>query len=383
MTMILCVIAYAEVRRQRHPMRKLLAILIFASCVSASAQTSTTCGQTLQSATDSGDALGELATPCVTGSNTGGYTVSTISYWVGSPTSTSFDLGVYGNSSGSPSLLLCSASTGTITPSSGWNSINLTGCPTLSANTTYWIGYVTGSNQIEQGLVTGNCPGTNSVSTWTNALLSGVSLPSAFPANTPDAYNKCYSLYMTLTSATGSPGPLAITTTSLPNGTVGTAYSTTLAATGGTTPYTWSLTSGTLPSGLSLNASTGAINGTPTATASATSLTFKVTDSETPAQTNSATLSLTVNSVTSTTCGQTLQSATDSGDALGELATPCVTGSNTGGYTVSTISYWVGSPTSTSFDLGVYGNSSGAQVCFSARPRPALSRRRRAGIRLI
>jgi len=87
---------------------------------------------------------------------------------------------------------------------------------------------------------------------------------------------------------------LAITTTSLPAGVVGTAYSATLAATGGTSPYTWSLTSGTLPAGLSLNASTGAITGTPTATASAIALTFKVTDSGSPAQSQTVNLTLTI-----------------------------------------------------------------------------------------
>jgi len=57
--------------------------------------------------------------------------------------------------------------------------------------------------------------------------------------------------------------PLSITTTSLPNGTTGTAYSTTLAATGGQSPYKWSLASGTLPTGLTLSSS-GALAGTPT-----------------------------------------------------------------------------------------------------------------------
>jgi uncharacterized protein YjdB len=54
---------------------------------------------------------------------------------------------------------------------------------------------------------------------------------------------------------------LTITTTSLPAGVVGTPYSQTLGATGGKTPYTWSITSGTLPAGLTLNASTGQITG--------------------------------------------------------------------------------------------------------------------------
>lgn len=56
---------------------------------------------------------------------------------------------------------------------------------------------------------------------------------------------------------------LSITTTSLPQGTTGTAYSATLAATGGKTPYQWSMSSGSLPPGLQLNTSTGIISGTP------------------------------------------------------------------------------------------------------------------------
>ena len=55
--------------------------------------------------------------------------------------------------------------------------------------------------------------------------------------------------------------PPTVTTTSLPGGTAGTAYSTTLQASGGTTPYSWSVSAGTLPAGLSLAASTGVISG--------------------------------------------------------------------------------------------------------------------------
>jgi hypothetical protein len=61
--------------------------------------------------------------------------------------------------------------------------------------------------------------------------------------------------------------PLALTISTaaqLPDGRVGTAYSTTLAATGGTTPYRWQVTSGALPAGLSLNLNTGVISGSPT-----------------------------------------------------------------------------------------------------------------------
>jgi hypothetical protein len=60
--------------------------------------------------------------------------------------------------------------------------------------------------------------------------------------------------------------PLAITTTSLPSGDLDLVYSGTLAATGGVLPYSWSISSGNLPNGLTLNSSTGSISGTPTET---------------------------------------------------------------------------------------------------------------------
>jgi len=58
---------------------------------------------------------------------------------------------------------------------------------------------------------------------------------------------------------------LAVATTGLPNAapTVRCLYSETLTATGGDGSYTWSLTVGSLPTGLSLNTLTGDITGTP------------------------------------------------------------------------------------------------------------------------
>ena len=63
------------------------------------------------------------------------------------------------------------------------------------------------------------------------------------------------------------PGPvvLSVTTSSLPGGEVDAAYSATLTAANGTTPYTWLVILGSLPDGLSLDGSTGEISGSPTA----------------------------------------------------------------------------------------------------------------------
>ena len=56
---------------------------------------------------------------------------------------------------------------------------------------------------------------------------------------------------------------VSITSAAPPTAVVSTAYSFTFAATGGTTPYTWSVNSGTLPAGLTLS-SAGVLSGTPT-----------------------------------------------------------------------------------------------------------------------
>src|SRR6516225_5655154 len=70
--------------------------------------------------------------------------------------------------------------------------------------------------------------------------------------------------------------PLSITTTSLPDGQVGSAYSATMSARGGRSPLSWSVNGGVLPHGLSLNGSTGVLSGTPAEVTSKRALTFKV-----------------------------------------------------------------------------------------------------------
>src|SRR5271165_3491847 len=135
------------------------------------------------------------------------------------------------------------------------------------------------------GMISG-MPTTAGSSTFTLQVTDSASTPASASA----------SLSITIASGQAS---LTITSTSLPAGTVGVGYSTTLAATGGLKPYTWAVLSGNLPLGLSLT-STGVISGTPTTTGTPT-FTVQVSDSESTPGKATAQLSITVNTVTITT----------------------------------------------------------------------------------
>lgn len=90
--------------------------------------------------------------------------------------------------------------------------------------------------------------------------------------------------------------PLVITTPSgaLPDAVANSPYSVSLKIMGGFAPLTWTVASGTLPAGLTLN-SAGTISGTPTqANATATSFTVKAQDSSSPVQTTTVTLTMRV-----------------------------------------------------------------------------------------
>ncbi|GAA0996316.1 hypothetical protein GCM10009555_091900 [Acrocarpospora macrocephala] len=119
--------------------------------------------------------------------------------------------------------------------------------------------------------VTGLTPGTAYTFTVTAVNLAGpgpASLPSG--AVTPNANP-------TLTF----PPP--------PGGQVGVSYSDQLTFSGGTAPFVWSVSSGTLPPGLTLNSATGLLSGTPT-TAGSYPFTVKITDSGNQTDTRAVTL---------------------------------------------------------------------------------------------
>ncbi len=81
-------------------------------------------------------------------------------------------------------------------------------------------------------------------------------------------------------------GPLPISPATLPAATLNTTYSQTITASGGVAPYTYAITSGSLPTGLSLDSSTGVISGVPTASGNY-DFTITATDSNSSPDTGS------------------------------------------------------------------------------------------------
>jgi hypothetical protein len=147
-------------------------------------------------------------------------------------------------------------------------------------------------------------------------LPAGLTLsPDGALNGTPTAATS-YSFTVRVTSGTATDtkafvvpvtAPVVVSTTSLLNGTVGTAYSISLAATGGTRTYSWAIDSGALPAGLSLIGSK--ISGTPTTRGTST-VVLRVTDTAGRIAL-STTLALNVYQVTIST-GASLPAATRS-----------------------------------------------------------------------
>ena len=91
-----------------------------------------------------------------------------------------------------------------------------------------------------------------------------------------------------------NPAP-SITTSTLATATQGqVGYSQTVVATGGTAPFTWSISSGVLPTGLSINPSTGVISGTVSGSAVSETFTVTATDVNGVAATKSLTISVNI-----------------------------------------------------------------------------------------
>lgn len=118
----------------------------------------------------------------------------------------------------------------------------------------------------------------NGLSLSSGGLISGTPTATgafAFTVNVTDANGQAGSASLTLTVGNAA---IAITPATLPRGTQGIAYSQRLTATGGIAPYSFAVSAGALPPGLTLNATTGVIAGTPTGSGDS-SFAITVTDS--------------------------------------------------------------------------------------------------------
>jgi hypothetical protein len=91
---------------------------------------------------------------------------------------------------------------------------------------------------------------------------------------------------------------ITVSPTSLPNGTQGTPYNQTITASGGTAPYSFAVTSGSLPAGLSLS-NAGVLSGTPTGSGTSN---FNVTATDSDGCTGTRSYALTINSGTCLLC---------------------------------------------------------------------------------
>jgi hypothetical protein len=191
----------------------------------------------------------------------------------------------------------------------------------------------------------------------------GPSSPLTVTVNATSVADNTKSASATLTI----PVAPSIGTSSLAGGAVGSSYSAQLAAAGGISPYTWTVTNGTLAAGLTLAPSTGLISGTPTAAGAGTSsLTFKVTDSGTPnalAATQVLSLSITaapaVNITTTSLPNGVLNAAYTGGvvtatGGAGPLTFTLASGTLPAGLTLSALGAITGTPSAAgSFNFSV------------------------------
>jgi hypothetical protein len=154
----------------------------------------------------------------------------------------------------------------------------------------------TGFGTLSYSASVGSLPAGLSLNSSTGVITGAPTGPNgttSFTIKVTDSSNPAQSASQPLSIIVSLPTAPSITTTTLPNGTVGANYSQTIAFTGGHGPFTWSISAGALPTGFSLNAATGAITGN-SSTANTYNFTVKVVDSSNPAQNATQALSISI-----------------------------------------------------------------------------------------
>jgi hypothetical protein len=189
-------------------------------------------------------------------------------------------------------------------------SITTTSLPTGAKSASYasTLQVTGGTPSYMWSITSGKLPAGLTLAAAAGTISGKPSVTGTFPltvavkdSSTPDL-TKSASLSIVIGTTNAQAPALSITSSTLASGTDGTAYSSQLKASGGTPAYTWSITSGKLPAGLTLAATTGMISGTPSATGT-TSFTATVTDNSNPDQNKSATTSIAVTAKTAQQTG--------------------------------------------------------------------------------
>jgi hypothetical protein len=135
---------------------------------------------------------------------------------------------------------------------------------TMNAAYTQTLAAAGGAKPYSWSIIQGSLPTGLTLAGATGIISGTVNAPGSydFVVKVTDANGNFGTKALNISTATSST-PVAINTSTLPDATTGITYNTTLIASGGVTPYTWS-TVGVIPSGLSINSATGVISGTPT-----------------------------------------------------------------------------------------------------------------------
>ena len=173
--------------------------------------------------------------------------------------------------------------------------------PAGQVGTDYAVGLVANPLQIPAiwTITSGALPLGLAISPSTG-IISGVPfIPGTFYFYVQVTDNTTLSSAQQLFNIIVEPRPLVIFTDDIPDGSAGVPYNGQISATGGTTPYSWAIVSGNLPTGLILNSDTGSISGIPVlGTWGYYTFTVVVRDSSSPQQFDQASYSIYIEKAT-------------------------------------------------------------------------------------
>ena len=285
----------------------------------------------------------------------------------------------------------------------GWKYIDITAEPFIGITNAQAVAaakaaIVDGSVDVDFGAT--QADKTAAVETYVKGMIDKIADAAGVSATVTYGSGNHYNIALSKSSASDSksitieidPAPPTgtaptITTNSLDNGMVGTAYSNTLTATGDS-PFTWSIDSGDLPYGLTLDANTGCISGTPTTTGTF-GFTINATNNEGD---DTKALSIYISSASSGNNGGNTGGGTPTPDPEAPITAIITTssaisfGSLTAGYTTPPIqtmtvkntgnqSVTLTQPTSEHYAIGALSHNilkKDETVTFTIQPKPGL-----------